>query len=1233
MVPNDKHVQTRSRAMTHCNRFAMLVLLSGLQCVQAGEQWQITLHEKLNQAWTNELLSYPFSAPEGVCHPASVTLAGPDGRLVPVQFTEAEYWPGAESVRTAKLCFIADLAPLAEDSYVARMDRQSDGGERQESDLKVTEGPGQVEITTAQFGARLLLGEQTYPEPVPSDQVPAPVIALRLADGSWFGGSSMYGPAKLKGYSALLTDSGPVFARVAFRYTYDNDNTLDLTLQIAAGDNTIRAETNVREHQPDDGFRWNLSRGLPPLIFHVRNEGWLDRPVFQHGYATGSHHGWDWWREIPLQDYTGPTKRNHWTDVAGRQAMLVTSLTPWEDWFTSFTRTLIRLQLENTTRELQIRSLDAGAWVEPRTIAEVLGGDPDPAKGAWTNWGQKLLPLVKEPHGDISLQVNAAMGKRKWLVSDCLFAVQWKDPFMSEPPTPEARPTIGYRLNDVKDMVLAWPEGQERHPRLFVGPADLEAFRQSAKANPTWVEGMHGLHGIAAYLVSGDPETAKLYNLVRDLRDLLSPAVGPAFNCPRSIFTYDALIDSPLIPESERTMLRARMAHRVYRQADPAVWCAQRGYNSGNLNMTITAELIRGVAACAIPEHPMAREWYRKAESIMELLLDNTVAASGESIEPVGRHGRVVEFLTFAIVSTRSGLRDYVNDPRLKRLMLYFAKLSTPRDPRPRGIHNDPYNTPYRRYLPPAGRDPLTAPAADLGMMARFTHASDPQYSAQLQWAWLEHGASYQYSGLGGGFEYVYCDKRLPAEIPDWISEVFPRAGAILRHGLGNVNEHQAQLYIEGYPSQIGSLSSIFAYGVPVAGSFAGSYEWQYDERLICNMTLAQQGPQTERKSIYGYSGPYQGGSGFRWQTGEPARFGECGGWANVSRFAALPLQDYAAVDMRLEKTVRGNDVKFDRSVPAWPEAPAHAEPPVDRRRQLLFIKDADPAAAGNYLLIRDTVRGVQGEQPTMWQMWTVSEMVDIPERLRDVSAALAGKPGDRILPARKIEGNRFTALGQLGVDVEYYVASPSNTPRHTLRWGLDNWDPAGTKLKEPEYQDLLHLQMPGDGAYFVAFYPRKRDWPAPVFSILGDGQIIKVSGEFGVDYGFLSAQESGAAGEEAVFSGTVGSVQDRAAGLLLSLGAAGEVRYRDYGLASKFAASLRIAENVLTVELPEKIVDGENTLRPMIPFPGGALTVIAPGDWAIEQPAAAVTLTRNAAGFVLDLSPGSSAVTIVKKM
>ncbi|MHB9023187.1 MAG: hypothetical protein ACYC7E_03300 [Armatimonadota bacterium] len=1204
----------------------------------AGET-KIVLRDYLKQQWTNELLSYPFSAAKGTCDARSVTLTGPRGP-VPVQLSEISYWPKTQMVKMAKLSFIADLAPLATDTYIVRYGNKPAPANPNATDLKVVTGKERVEITTKQFGARLLLGEQTFPQPVSADKAPAPVAALRLADGAWFGGSKLYGPGALKAYSAKLTDKGPVFSRVAVRYTYESGNTLDLTLRIAAGDNTMRMETRVQQNQPQNGFNLLLSRGLPPLVFQTQILG-------KRGYAEYD------WLEVPLKDYVSPQ---------GQPAGLITQLSPWEDWFNAFTHTRIRLKMENSTRELQIRSLDPGAWVEPKEIEAIFNPsmDPDPVKGLWVGWWQKCLPLVKNPSGEVSLQVNAAQGMRKWTVSDCRSMkgvaghYQWNF-YKPESAFPlETRPTVSYRLDEVKDYVLSWPStAGKQHPSLFITRAELEALWKRGKADPKLleelvaggsspsVENINARYmpdsstnpALGAYLVSGgSPEVAQKTQLMARLRQALNYELWAMqfgwAGSPAPIL-YDGVIDSPLVSAEERPLLRAQMANYAYRLADPAVWSAERGYASGNQNMTVTWEISRGITACAIPDHPMAKVWYRKAERIMEYFLAHMVGPAGEWPESMGGHGRasIDMLLAFAIASTNSGLHDYISDPRVQRMVLCWAKMETPRDQRPRGGVGA---TPNRRYFPAMGRDCIGGPGSTAGVMARMMSKRDPALSANLQWAWLEEGAGAGFLSYLGGFGYVAADKTLPAKTPVWPSEVFPYYGAMLRHGLGTPNEHQVLLfsgdhYASLYTTHTGSFPNIFAYGVPVAGSWTGSYGLQ-EGFLTCQVDLARGlGTLEERTAVYGYHGTPQEANPWGWPEGQLARFGEHGGLANVSAFSTLSRQDYAAVDVAKHFPRRLYNY-WPTTLPEWPAVPAKGKPPVDWRRQTLFLKADDPADA-TYLLIRDSVKG---GQPTMWQMWTVSEMLDTPDKVKDVSAVLASKPGNKILPARELKGDRFTAIGQLGVDVEYYIAAPVNTPRHTLRWGTDEILVNANKLQQPEYQDLLHLQLPGDGAYYVAFFPRKRNTPVPVFSTLGNGLIIKVVGDFGTDYGFLSALEATGAGEGATFKGTAASVQDRASNLVLSLGAKGEARYKGVGLAADFPASLRVKEKTLTVELPASIQPPAFGIAQ--PFPGGTVTLTAPGAWTLAKPLKGVKLEKTAAGWTLTVPGGVRAVQLINR-
>jgi hypothetical protein len=295
--------------------------------------------------------------------------------------------------------------------------------------------------------------------------------------------------------------------------------------------------------------------------------------------------------------------------------------------------------------------------------------------------------------------------------------------------------------------------------------------------------------------------------------------------------------------------------------------------------------------------------------------------------------------------------------------------------------------------------------------------------------------------------------------------------------------------------------------------------------------------------------------------------------------FAALPTADY--VRSTFENDVPDTRDWFPDNLPPYPRVTPAAGTNLTWTRQLLFVKDPTPTGPA-WLLLRDTTAG---GQPTAWQFWTLSEKIGPPEQARDAVAFLADAPGRTNAPARELPaGSRYTALGQYGVDVEYLVAAPADTPRHTLRYG----GPNGGNAQIPEYQDLLHLQRPGDGAYYVALFPRPRQEAAPTLTTLADGKLIKAAGAFGTDYALLATEPTEAAAEGVRVKGTVAAVQTRPDGIILSLGAAGEARLGEHALAAEGVASLRTGPDELLVTVPP-------SAQPQ------AVRLEAPGEWKVS--------------------------------
>ncbi|MHB9134127.1 MAG: hypothetical protein ACYDBB_23910 [Armatimonadota bacterium] len=1177
-------------------RWHLLALLT--LCIMgagwAAEQ-SITLKEHLNVDWKNELLTYPFTAPKGACTLEGVSLTGPHG-VMPVQLTQVDYWPGTKSVKSARLAFVTDLAPLATDHYTVRIDKAPAKDKLPPlSDLHITPGQGQVEIANNKFGVRMLLGEKQYPAPMPSKDVPGPVVAMRLADGTWFGGSRMYGLRKIKAYSAALTEKGAVLGRLVVRYTYEDDSVMEVAVQLAAASTQATWDMNVTppptvtakdKDQYDtrvagkDGWEWLMSPGLTNLQ--------LQTLVYQ-SYTLR-------WGKILTDKYGNLVRDLTDVDLAKEPVGPLVALQPWAGWWNQQQQSWFNFSLPGIGTILSISSLNPEIWIEP---------NPDPAKGGSWNDGRKDLKLLKGDDGAILFRIASSLGLRKWTFGGPFPTRKWKrmESFMNGCP-------LGiWSLDRVKDLVLDWPGDVGKHPRLFINKQDLERVWKSNNVDPALIDDMLNYtrvyqyidaptyrdpNALLSYLLTDSPEIAKKTDLLQRMRIYL----GQLGNYDRmrqasqTACIYDGLADSNLISPRERKLFQAQLAYLAYACADAGNWSFPRGFCSGNQNMTVAHVLNMGLIAASIPEHPMSKKWSEESLQMMEEWLTNSVGPNGEWPESMANYAEVsaAMIVTYAVAAKNAGIHDYVNDPRLKKLMLYITRQYTPPDPRPFLNRTAPL-----MGSPPSGRGPAYHQSGLSGMMAKATAASDPEFSRIMQWHWLRGGKSTSYlSDRMSGLEEIYMDPSLPAAAPKWTSERFPQMGAILRQGVGDPLEYYINFILEprgyvAYYSESGGFAGIWAKGAPIAVRFAGHGYAEREEILISRVLPAREvGTLEERKNRFMYSGPM-----------------------SMTDFAALNRQDYLAANIRMERPVKlwhGDQHQTD-VLPKWPPVQKAGAPPVDWRRQVLFIKDTTPMGAG-YLLLRDTV---SGNQPTMWQFWTLSEKIGTPEEVKNLDAFLADKPGYKALDSREIKGDRFTAIGQQGVDVEYYIASPTDTPRHTLRWGHTYYN------FYSEYQDLLHLQLPGDGAYFVALFPRKRTEPAPAFQTLGDGKIIKVKGTFGTDYGFLAGQDDTASAENITFHGTAASVQDRPTGLVLSLGAKGDIRAKGYAIACDTPASLRVGQ-ILTVEVPSG-------------SPATIVNITAPGEWLLAKPLPGVTVTPNGAdAFTLTIPAGMSSVMLVKK-
>ena len=1160
------------------NALSLLGVAVTMGVAPAGEH-EIVLKEHVSRQWTGELLSYPFAAPEGACHVDSVSLRGPNGPM-PVQLSDVAYWPKTQMVKSATVWFVTDLAPLSTNVYTVRYGTVSTEAARVQGDLSVTAAAGQVEMSTSRFGARLRLGAETYDQAWPAGEVPGPVAALRLADGTWFGGSRLFGGAKLTGWSGRLVALGPVFGQVDYTYQYEDGNTVKLMARLHEGAAGLYWEADVTEDRPEDGVDLVLSKGLPPLTLVIQREAYKDRP--QIGDMK-----WGKWVEIPLASY---------------EKELVTNLSPWADWWSTWTQTSVRLRISSQERELHLASHDPGDWVEPAAAGTMR---------SWSAWQHKLIPVKRGADGKVYLHVNNAAGRRKWSIED-------REPTYAE----ERRMSLAQvkaewpPLNEVKDWLLEWPtksvvarspdraaEAGQTHPHLFVSREDVEAAREHVKPDKDilWLANYIGrekirpvpsykdAQAIECYVTTkGDPEIAKKVRLVDRVRQHLG-ALGD-FDKMRGTQTvaalYDLMMGTDLIDDAEKRLYRSQMAFLGYILARPSTWNIERGYRSYNPNMSLSYLLARGVAACAIPDHPRAREWVAPGLSRTETWL-NEVGPEGEWYESA-HYSQVSAFAmtSFAVAVKRAGFQNLFLNENLKKWAMWLAQIYTPRDPM-EGRRN-------RRATPPIGRATAGVPWGLFGLMAKATVDTDPLYSKQMQWAWA--GSDYVRSTANhlGGFESVYMDPALPMAVPDWTSKLFPQVGPLFRNGVGDQHENYLVVHANTgagiRPSEFGCLALWFARGVPIAGSFPGGYKERH--QLLMSRVIPA----------------------FSWREGEQwsdSRFG-CNTSVTMGTFSALPRQDYFAVSYQL-KSWKGGRYGTPKDPVSWPPVDGSPAFPISWRRRMLYVQDDEPDGL-NYLVMRDSV---SGGKPSLWQMWTVSEKIGTPEQVQNVEAFLADKPGNTAAPAHPLQGNRFTAVGRFNVDVDYYIAAPLDTERWTMRMGQRYVDYA---VQGHDYRDLLQLRLNGNGDYFVAIFPRFREETAPQFSSLCDGTVIEITGDHGTDYCFLPGEEAEATVDSVHFRGQAGSVQARGDVIVLAIGAAGEVRYGDWGISAVQAASLRVESARLVVN------------HPYAQKEGGEVTLRTVDQWKPAAGQAGVTLTRAGVGCRLSLAPGVVAAILVQR-
>ncbi len=717
---------------------ACILLVGG--CIGPGlAAPDFVLREELNRQWTNEYVTFPLTAAQLKLAQAQRPLLDPEGKPVVYQVLPA----AGGAVRIA---FQVSLEPLAtREFHFAEAGKASFP-----TDLKIEEAGGVIRLANGKTGVALAQA--------PAEGI-GPLAGVRLNSGRWVGASRLTTDMPVTAWQVQITARGPVMAEAVCKITFGEQGTWESTWRVYAGEPVVVIDEKMAV-EAQAALRLVLSEGFSAESLFFRNG---DAPYGKNNtlrIGAGTIFLWE----------------------------------PWLRWHASNQRgSTFSVYNAQDPDLLSVAAREAGAWIDPALPRAKQPPQP--------------LPLVQDDQG-LHLDLPLMHGQRKWMLGafdrDTSLAVL-QDPHQEYTSPLPYRYLIKYGhfpLDMIKNYVLRWPSKLE-HPRLLMTRKDVEAFRARAEdpapyqakveyflKNPTALTPFTMDEAIPAYLVTQDPGLGKM--LVDKAVDMLQYLVNylidqnglPFGAAPHNHSSLSAAVgladlacDLPQTPPERRDRLRALAAFLGYTTSRPEYWSEARGY-AANPNMSTSVYGYQASLAAFIPDHPQAKSWVQEGMEALKEQLDTWSDDNGGWLE--APHYAMVSYdqiLGVLVMAYNAGFNDWLyTDPKVKKVIQWFAKIDTPPDSRLGGF----------RHRPPLGNTYMNEPCGEFGLVAYLFREKDPQFSAEMQWQWNQN-KMYGVPGIGGffpafaGYRKILTDPNLPQQAPQYGSELFPETGVVLR--------------------------------------------------------------------------------------------------------------------------------------------------------------------------------------------------------------------------------------------------------------------------------------------------------------------------------------------------------------------------------------------------------------------------------------------------------------------
>ncbi|MBI4024571.1 MAG: hypothetical protein HY360_06290 [Verrucomicrobia bacterium] len=734
-----------TRTIGEVRAFALFSLFL-LATASAPAADDFRLQDFLGRAWRNECVAFPLDGAQLKAATSGRALVGTDGKPVLYQIL-----PGPSKGDPRSIAFLADL-----DSFERRAYSFTNVAAKVQTDLRIEEDDACIRLANSRTAIAL---KKKW-----SDAA-GPIDSLRLASGKWVGGSRcVVTNQSLTSYTIEVVARGPVLAEAVCRATFGGTNSWQMRVRVQANEPVVLVDESFALGD-QSWFVLNLGRNFSPdnLLYRVGKH----RPP-GNAIPFGAHETWK---------------------LSANKSEPVFVLEPWLHWSQRERQGVwFGLYNESGADLLAIGAREAAAWVDPARPRD--------------SQSPTQIPVVQTEHGP-EMSFPLKHGCRKWLIAtlekdSCLAALKKPDDGAALLPQQCLIKHGDFPLNLVKDYVLCWEGERDNHPHLMLTKKDVARYRESLSNRAEIERQIPGLlkgsmrdsaaeQRIAAFFATGHAGlggmlTEAAVERLQERVDIYlkngALSSAPPIHSPTAITLADAVLSSDQLSAELRKRLLAQAAFLGYTLDRPDLWSPERGF-AANPNMTSSIYGSKAMVAYFIPSHPLAKQWVKDAlAELKDNQLDRWTDANGGCLEsPHYAMCSYDQFLATFLMTHNAGFADHLYHPKMKKVIEWFGKISTPPDSRIGGF----------RHLPPIGNTWSNEPTGEFGIIAYLWRDRDPEFAAQMQWMWKQH-RSYPEPGIGGsypalaGYRSLLRDPMLPEKPPPWKSELFPETGVILRN-------------------------------------------------------------------------------------------------------------------------------------------------------------------------------------------------------------------------------------------------------------------------------------------------------------------------------------------------------------------------------------------------------------------------------------------------------------------